>query len=47
MHDWAFRELQEMLAHKASEYGICVEDVPLEFTPSERGRSRCPLHPGV
>ena len=32
MHDWAFRELQEMLAHKAGEYGIRVEDVPLEFT---------------
>lgn len=32
MHNWAFRELQEMLAYKASEYGICVEQIPPAFT---------------
>jgi putative transposase len=32
MHQWAFRELQEMLAYKAAEYGICVEDIPPAFT---------------
>jgi putative transposase len=32
MHNWAFRELQEMLAYKAAEYGIRVEDIPPTFT---------------
>ncbi|WP_201741628.1 RNA-guided endonuclease InsQ/TnpB family protein [Salinigranum halophilum] len=32
MHNWAFRELQEMLAYKASEYGIRVEEIPPAFT---------------
>jgi IS605 OrfB family transposase len=32
MHNWAFREIQEMLAYKASEYGICVEQIPPAFT---------------
>ncbi|WP_435361819.1 RNA-guided endonuclease InsQ/TnpB family protein [Haloarchaeobius sp. DFWS5] len=32
MHNWAFRELQEMLAYKASEYGIRVEQIPPAFT---------------
>jgi len=32
MHNWAFRELQEMLAYKASEYGIGVEKIPPAFT---------------
>ncbi|WP_049934474.1 RNA-guided endonuclease InsQ/TnpB family protein [Haloplanus natans] len=32
MHNWAFRELQEMLTYKASEYGICVEQIPPAFT---------------
>ncbi|WP_020221867.1 zinc ribbon domain-containing protein [Halarchaeum acidiphilum] len=32
MHNWAFRELHEMLAYKASEYGIRVERIPPAFT---------------
>ncbi|QOS13425.1 transposase [Haloferax sp. Atlit-6N] len=32
MHNWAFRELQEMLAYKAAEYGIRVEQIPPAFT---------------
>jgi IS605 OrfB family transposase len=32
MHNWAFRELQEMLGYKAAEYGIRVEDIPPAFT---------------
>ncbi|WP_142861167.1 RNA-guided endonuclease InsQ/TnpB family protein [Salinigranum halophilum] len=32
MHNWAFRELQEMLAYKASECGIRVEQIPPAFT---------------
>jgi len=32
MHTWAFREIQKMLAYKASEYGICVEQIPPAFT---------------
>ncbi|WP_162318190.1 RNA-guided endonuclease InsQ/TnpB family protein [Haloarcula limicola] len=32
MHNWAFRELQEMLAYKASGYGIRVEEIPPAFT---------------
>jgi transposase len=32
MHNWAFREFQELLAYKAAEYGIRVEQIPLEFT---------------
>ncbi|OYR41600.1 RNA-guided endonuclease TnpB family protein [Halorubrum sp. Eb13] len=39
MHNWAFRELQEMLAYKASEYGIRVEDIPPAFT--SQTCSRC------
>jgi IS605 OrfB family transposase len=32
MHNWAFRELQEMVAYKAAEYGIRVEEIPPAFT---------------
>ena len=32
MHNWAFCELQKMLAYKASEYGIRVEQIPPAFT---------------
>ena len=32
MHNWAFRELQEMLEWKAAEYGIRVEKIPPAFT---------------
>jgi putative transposase len=32
MHQWAFRELQEMLSYKAAEYGIQVEEIPPAFT---------------
>ena len=32
MHNWAFRELQEMVAYKAAEYGISVEDVTPAFS---------------
>jgi IS605 OrfB family transposase len=32
MHNWAFRELQEMLAYKAAEYGIRVKEIPPAFT---------------
>jgi putative transposase len=32
MHNWAFRELQEMLAYKAADYGISVEPIPPAFT---------------
>jgi transposase len=32
MHNWAFRELQEMLEWKAAEYGISVEPIPPAFT---------------
>jgi len=32
MHNWAFRELQEMVASKAAEYGIRVEAVPPAFS---------------
>ncbi|WP_435196990.1 RNA-guided endonuclease InsQ/TnpB family protein, partial [Natronomonas sp. EA1] len=32
MHNWAFRELQEMLTYKAAEYGIRVEPIPPAFT---------------
>ena len=32
MHTWAFRELQEMVAYKAAEYGIGVEDVCPAYT---------------
>ncbi|WP_255192423.1 RNA-guided endonuclease InsQ/TnpB family protein [Natronobeatus ordinarius] len=32
MHNWAFRELQEMLEWKAAEYGIRVEQIPPAFT---------------
>ncbi|RDZ35290.1 MULTISPECIES: RNA-guided endonuclease TnpB family protein [unclassified Haloferax] len=39
MHNWAFRELQEMLAYKAAEYGIRVEDIPPAFT--SQTCSRC------
>jgi IS605 OrfB family transposase len=39
MHNWAFRELQEMVAYKASEYGIRVEPIPPAFT--SQTCSRC------
>ncbi|WP_158057936.1 RNA-guided endonuclease InsQ/TnpB family protein [Halorussus halophilus] len=39
MHTWAFRELQEMLAYKAAEYGIHVEKIPPAFT--SQTCSRC------
>ncbi|MFC5367163.1 RNA-guided endonuclease InsQ/TnpB family protein [Salinirubrum litoreum] len=39
MHNWAFRELQEMLGYKASEYGIRVEQIPPAFT--SQTCSRC------
>ncbi|MFC4407891.1 RNA-guided endonuclease InsQ/TnpB family protein [Haloarchaeobius iranensis] len=39
LHNWAFRELQEMLAYKASEYGIRVEQIPPAFT--SQTCSRC------
>jgi putative transposase len=32
LHNWAFREFQEMLAYKAAEYGIQVEEVPPAYT---------------
>jgi IS605 OrfB family transposase len=32
MHQWAFRELQEMVASKAAEHGIRVEEIPPGFT---------------
>jgi len=32
MHRWAFRELQEMVAYKAAEHGIRVEEIPPAFT---------------
>ncbi|WP_276257901.1 RNA-guided endonuclease InsQ/TnpB family protein [Haloglomus litoreum] len=32
LHNWAFRELQEMLAYKAAEYGIRVEEIPPAYT---------------
>jgi putative transposase len=32
MHQWAFRELQEMVAYKAAEHGIRVEEIPPAFT---------------
>jgi putative transposase len=32
IHNWAFRELQEMLAYKAAEHGISVEPIPPAFT---------------
>ena len=32
MHNWAFRELQEMLEWKAAEHGISVEPIPPAFT---------------
>ncbi len=32
MHNWAFRELQEQIAYKASEYGIRVESVNTAFS---------------
>jgi IS605 OrfB family transposase len=39
MHNWAFRELQEMVAYKAAEYGIRVEDVNPAF--SSQTCSKC------
>ncbi|WP_157972658.1 RNA-guided endonuclease InsQ/TnpB family protein [Haloprofundus halophilus] len=39
MHQWAFRELQEILAYKASEYGIRVEQISPAFT--SQTCSRC------
>lgn len=39
MHNWAFRELQEMLKWKAAEYGISVEQIPPAFT--SQTCSRC------
>ena len=39
MHNWAFRELQELLAYKAAEYGIRVEQIPPAFT--SQTCSRC------
>ena len=39
MHQWAFRELQELLAYKAAEYGIRVEPIPPAFT--SQTCSRC------
>ncbi|WP_154020035.1 RNA-guided endonuclease InsQ/TnpB family protein [Halococcus sediminicola] len=39
MHNWAFRELREMLAYKAAEHGIRVEDVNPAFT--SQTCSRC------
>jgi IS605 OrfB family transposase len=39
MHNWAFRELQEMVAYKAAEYGISVEDVNPAF--SSQTCSKC------
>ena len=39
MHNWAFRELQEMIAYKAAEYGIRVEDVNPAF--SSQTCSKC------
>lgn len=32
LHNWAFRKLQEMIAYKASEYGIRVEQIPPAYT---------------
>ena len=32
MHQWPFRELQEMVAYKAAEYGILVKKIPPAFT---------------
>ena len=32
MHQWTFRELQEMVAYKAAEYGVRVEEIPPGFT---------------
>jgi len=32
MHNWAFRELQEMIEWKAAEHGIRVEKIPPAFT---------------
>ena len=39
MHNWAFRELQDMVAYKAAEYGIRVEDVNPAF--SSQTCSKC------
>ncbi|MEZ3163852.1 transposase [Halorubrum sp. RMP-47] len=39
MHNWAFRELQEIVAYKAAEYGIRVEDVNPAF--SSQTCSKC------
>ncbi|PSP72859.1 transposase [Halobacteriales archaeon QS_3_64_16] len=39
MHSWAFRELQEMVAYNAAEYGIRVEPIPPAFT--SQTCSRC------
>jgi IS605 OrfB family transposase len=39
MHNWAFRELQEMVEWKAAEYGIRVEDVNPAF--SSQTCSKC------
>jgi len=39
LHNWAFRELQEMLAYKAAEYGIRVEEIPPAYT--SQTRSKC------
>ena len=39
MHNWAFRELQEMVAYKAAGYGIRVEDVNPAF--SSQTCSKC------
>jgi len=39
MHQWAFRELQEMIRWKATEYGIRVEDVTPVF--SSQTCSKC------
>jgi transposase len=39
MHNRAFRELQEMVAYKAAEYGIRVEDVDPAF--SSQTCSKC------
>ena len=39
MHNWAFRELKEMLEWKAAEYGISVDPIPPAFT--SQTCSRC------
>ena len=39
LHQWAFRELQELLAYKAAEYGIRVEKIPPAYT--SQTCSRC------